>query len=126
MDGLERPFDPAAASGGRLVVPIGDQDVERLLDKGTDLEMALTETLEASDERQVQPQRPSMIKPLKDPDIITSPHKRIILNDLILNPQQPPHRQQHTILIRFWNDILIRPEHQVSDLQHLNADPVGV
>ena len=126
MHSLKRPLNPVTTGTGRLVVPVGYEDVERLFDECADFEIALTETLEASNKRQIQPQRPRMIKPLKDTNIITGPYKSIVLNNLILNPQQPPHRQQHHILEIIINDILIGADHQVGNLQNFNPNPVSV
>ncbi len=126
MHSLKRPLNPVPTGTGRLIVPVGYEDVERLFDECANFKITLTETLQSSNKRQIQPQRPRMIKPLKDANIITRPHKSIVLNNLILNPQQPPHRQQHRILEVVINDIFIRADHQVGNLQHFNANPVRV
>jgi hypothetical protein len=123
---LKRPLNPVTTGTGRLIVPVGYEDVKRLFDKRANFKITLTETFQSSNKRKIQPQRPRMIKPLKYPNIITSPDKSIVLNNLILNPQQPPHSQQHHILKVVINDIFIRPDHQVSNLQHFNANPVRV
>lgn len=63
-----------------------------------------------------------MIESFKDPDVIAGPHERIVLNDLILKSKQAPDSEQHVVLIRFRNDLFVGVQHQIGDLENLNAD----
>ena len=95
MNRLQRPVDPSGlALWGALPVPVGDHYVEGLLYQCSDLVITMGEALQPPDEGEVESKRLGGLEVFEGADVVAGPYEGVVLDDLVLHPQQPPHRQQ--------------------------------
>jgi hypothetical protein len=86
MDCLERPVNPARSCSG-FGIPVGNQDIQGLLDQGADFVISLRERLEAADEGEVEAEGFIRVESLEGTDVIAGPNKGIVLDNFILHSE---------------------------------------
>ncbi len=102
---LQRPVDPAGCLPLPRV-PVGNQDIQCLLNQGSYFIITLTQAFEPPDESEVEPQGFIGVEPFEGANVVTGPYESIVLDDFILNSEESPDGEYHSIPVVFVEDVL--------------------